>query len=481
MKIIKIIASLIIIFMFTACGSNKENKADDPASKEIKKPIAKDIAQIKEEGILKALTTYSGTSYFLYRGKTMGFEYELLERFAEYLGVELEIVITNDIDSLFNELNDGDVDLVAHSLTITKERKQEVNFTDYLYLKNQVLVQKKPDNWRKMKWNKVEKTLVHDAIELIDDTVSVRKNTSYFHRLNNLSSEIGGEIVIDTLPGSLATDEIIEMVVDGTIKYTIADKNIASINASYYPILDIDVPISFSQRIAWAVRSNSPNLLDAANEWLKEFKKEVDYNVIFNKYFKNTRAFKTRIKSDFYSLNNNKISKYDEIIKKNAAILGWDWRLVASLIYQESQFDPKAKSWAGAHGLMQIMPATAKELGVTDRSNPEQVIRGGTKYLKLLYERFDMVEDSIQRIKFAMASYNCGYGHVTDAQKLAEKRDIDKNIWDDHINNIILELSYPKNYNDPVVEYGYVRGTEPYNYVSNIFERYDHYKKFIEE
>jgi membrane-bound lytic murein transglycosylase F len=477
----KIIIIFIIISLFTACGSSEKNTENDLAPKEIKTPISKDISEIKAEGVLKALTSYSGTSYFLYRGKTMGFEYELLERFAEYLGVGLEIVVTSDIDSLFDELNDGEVDLVAHALTITTERKKEVNFTDYLYLTNQVLVQKKPDNWRKMKWSKVEKTLVHDAIELIDDTVSVRKNTSYFQRLTNLSSEIGGEIIIDTLPGSLATDEIIKMVVDGYIKYTIADKNIASINASYYPILDIDVPISFSQRIAWAVRSNSPELLEVANEWLKEFKKEVDYNVIFNKYFKNTRAFKTRIKSDFYSLNNNKISKYDDIIKKNAAIAGWDWRLLASLIYQESQFDPHAKSWAGAHGLMQIMPETAKELGVKDRSNPDEVIKGGVKYLNLLYERFDMVEDTVQRIKFAMASYNCGYGHVTDAQNLAEKRGIDRHLWDDHVDNMILDLSYPKNYNDPVIKYGYVRGTEPYNYVENIFERYDHYKQFIEE
>ena len=480
MQLFKIIIGIILISLFTACGSNKENNVDAPPEA-VKDPITKDIADIKAEGVLRALTTYSGTSYFLYRGKAMGFEYELLQRFAEYLGVELEIIVTSNIDSLVKKLNDGEVDLIAHTLTITSERKKKVNFTDYLYLTNQVLVQKKPDNWRNMKWNKVEKTLVHDAIELIDDTVSVRKNTSYFQRLNNLSSEIGGEIIIDTLSGSLATDEIIKMVVDGDIKYTIADKNIASINASYYPILDIDVPISFSQRIAWAVRSNSPNLLVAANEWLKEFKKEVDYNVIFNKYFKNTRAFKARIKSDFYSLNNNKISKYDEIIKKNAAIIEWDWRLLASLIYQESQFDPHAKSWAGAHGLMQIMPATAKELGVKDRSNPEQVIQGGAKYLKMLYDRFDMVEDSVQRIKFSMASYNCGYGHVTDAQNLAEKRGIDQNIWDDHIDNIILELSYPKNYNDPVVKYGYVRGTEPYNYVVNIFDRYDHYKKFIEK
>jgi membrane-bound lytic murein transglycosylase F len=393
----------------------------------------------------------------------------------------LELIISNDIDSLFNELNRGDADIVAHTLTITSQRQKEVNFTNYLYLTNQVLVQKKPDNWRKMKWSSVNKTLIHDAIELIQDTVSVRKNTSYSQRLNNLSKEIGGQIVIDTLPGSLATDEIIKMVVDGKIKYTVADKNIASINASYYPILNIDVPISFSQRIAWAVRFNSPELLEAANKWLAEFKKEVDYNVIFNKYFKNTRSFRKRIKSDFYSLNNNKISKYDDLIKKNVENTGWDWRLIASLIYQESQFDPHAKSWAGAHGLMQIMPATAKALGVKNRSDPEQVVKGGVKYLNQIWTRFDTVEDSIQRIKFTMAAYNCGPYHVIDAQNLAAQRNLDPNLWDDNVEDIILELSYPKNYNEPVVKYGYVRGIEPYTYVEQIFERYNHYKQFIME
>jgi len=481
MYLFKIVASFFILSFFVACGSDKEEPENLHVIESKSPPITKDLDEIIKSGKLRALTTYSGTSYFLYRGKAMGFEYELLKRFADYLDVELELIISNDIDSLFNELNRGDADIVAHTLTITSQRQKEVNFTNYLYLTNQVLVQKKPDNWRKMKWSSVNKTLIHDAIELIQDTVSVRKNTSYSQRLNNLSKEIGGQIVIDTLPGSLATDEIIKMVVDGKIKYTVADKNIASINASYYPILNIDVPISFSQRIAWAVRFNSPELLEAANKWLAEFKKEVDYNVIFNKYFKNTRSFRKRIKSDFYSLNNNKISKYDDLIKKNVENTGWDWRLIASLIYQESQFDPHAKSWAGAHGLMQIMPATAKAMGVKNRSDPEQVVKGGVKYLNQIWTMFDTVEDSIQRIKFTMAAYNCGPYHVIDAQNLAAQRNLDPNLWDDNVEDIILELSYPKNYNEPVVKYGYVRGIEPYTYVEQIFERYNHYKQFIME
>jgi membrane-bound lytic murein transglycosylase F len=161
------------------------------------------LDSVRARGKLRALTTYSATSYFLYKGRAMGFEYELLQRFADDLGVELEIAISSDIDSLLNVLDSGDVDIVAHGLTVTRDRQNEAAFTDYLYLTHQVLVQRKPENWRRMHWSAVDRTLVHDVIDLIGDTVSVRRNSSYFDRLVNLSQEVGGEIVIDTLPGSL--------------------------------------------------------------------------------------------------------------------------------------------------------------------------------------------------------------------------------------------------------------------------------------
>ena len=466
------------VFFFSGCNQKSDRRRVGSGKSEL--ADNKTLQKIKKEGKLTALTTYSGTSYFLYRGQAMGFEYELLKRFADHLGVELEIVVSQNIDSLLTELNFGEIDLVAHGITITSDRKEEVNFTDYLYLTHQVLVQRKPENWRRMNWSAIEKELIHDAIELIGDTVSVRQNSSYLQRLQNLSKEIGGEIHIDTLPGHLSTDRIIKMVVDGEIKYTVADDNIARINASYYHILDIDVPISFSQRIAWAVSPKSPELLVAVNSWLEEMKDEVDYYVIYNKYFKNRRNFRQRIQSDFYSLTNNSISRYDELIKNYAGAIGWDWRLIASLIYQESGFDPQASSWAGAGGLMQIMPAVAEELGVENRSDPEQSIRGGTKFLGSLWNNFEEVQDSVQRIKFTLASYNCGYYHVLDAQKLAEMNNLDKYRWDDNVAEMILELSYPEHYNKPGIKYGYVRGIEPYTYVEQIFERYDHYLRFIE-
>lgn len=457
-----------------ACSASKDQERPDPDGFE------RDLAAIKKHGKLRAITNYSATSYFLYKGQPMGFEYELLEAFADYLDVDLEIVVTEDIDSLTNKLNEGDVDLIAFGLTITQDRKKEVAFTDYLYLVHQVLVQRKPEGWRRMGWSNLEKSLINDPIQLIDDTVSVRRHSSYFDRIQNLSQEIGGTIHIDTLPGGLSTSEIIKMVVDREIKYTVADNNIADINASYFPELDVDVPISFSQRIAWATRFDSPELLEAANEWIAEMKDEVDYYVIYNKYFKNRRNFRLRVESPFYSLSNNIISPYDDLIKQNAERIGWDWRMLASLVYQESRFEPAVLSWADAKGLMQLMPETAEELGVDDRTDPAQNLHGGTKYLEQMYGNFTEVTDSLERLKFTMASFNCGLGHVLDAQRLAEKRGLNPHTWDDNVADMVLAISYPEGYNDPVVKYGYVRGIEPYTYVEQIFKRYDHYCQFID-
>ncbi|WP_299551428.1 transporter substrate-binding domain-containing protein [Seonamhaeicola sp.] len=466
----------IVLILFFACEKELEQSEEVVLFEE-----TRDLNQIKASGTLKALTVYSGTTYYLYKGRPMGYEFELLERFARYLEVDLKMIVVNNLDELFEKLNSGEGDIIAHGLTVTSNRKEAVSFTDHLYLTKQVLVQKKPDNWRSLSWGKLKKSLVHDPIDLLGDTISVRNMTSYKERVNNLSEELGGTIHIDVLPGELSTDEIIEKVVNGDIKYTIADNNIANIMSTYYPVLDVKVPVSFSQRIAWATRHDSEDLLNAVNDWLNQIKRKADFNVIYNKYFKNKKYFRRRVKSNFYSLNKQQISPYDDLIKTYSKSINWDWRLVASQVYQESKFDPRVSSWAKASGLMQLMPNTAKELGVTNRSDPEQSIRGGTKYLKQIWKNFESVTDSIQRIKFTMASYNCGQYHVFDAQKLAAIEGLDKNVWDDNVENIILKLSQPEYYNHPGVKYGYVRGLEPYNYVKQIFERYQHYIQFVSE
>ncbi|AFU70457.1 membrane-bound lytic murein transglycosylase F [Psychroflexus torquis ATCC 700755] len=467
---------LLLLFINIGCQSNSEEHKEIEDSEK----FSRDLQDIKESGKLKALTIYSGTTYFLYKGRPMGFEYELLKRMAKDLDVELEMVVAKDENDLIKLLQEGEGDLLAYGYTITEDRKRKINFTTPLYLSHQVLIQKKPENWRRMKLHEIKKQLVTNAVELINDTISVKRNSSYASRIKNLSNELGGPIIIDTLKGTLSTDKIIKKVVDGDIKFTIADENIAFINSSYYPILDISTSLSLSQRIGWAVRKTDTNLLAAVNQWLEKAKKTTDYHVIYNKYFKNKRLYKSRVISEFYSLNENKISPYDDILKENADRIEWDWRLLASVAYQESQFKPNRDSWAGASGLMQIMPATAKELGITDPYNPNQSLKAGATYLKQMLESHSNVKDSIQKIKFALGSYNCGLYHVKDAQKLAKTQGLDPLIWDDNVELSLLDLSFPEHYNKSFIKYGYVRGEEPYNYVKEIFERLEHYKKFID-
>lgn len=477
---LKYLSITLITLTIFSCLS-KENKfgEQDDINPFVANSVDRDLDDIKKDGVLKALVVYSSTSYFLYKGQVMGFEYELLTQLAKHLDLKLELVVSTDLDSKFDVLNRGDVDLIAHGMTITNQRKWEVDFTEYLYLTKQVLVQKKPDNFRKMSWRTLQSKLIHNPIELINDTVSIRKNSAYSERLLSLSNEIGGTIFIDTLSSQLSTGEIINMVAEGKIKYTIADENLAKINAANQPILKIDIPISFSQRIAWVTRKKSPELREVINQWIRSQRKKTNYNILYNKYFNNTRFFKRRTKSEYYSLKNNQISKYDDLIKANASRIGWDWRLLASLIYQESKFNPNAASWTGAKGLMQIMPVTAEELGVKNINSPKASIKAGTKYLQSMHERFADIKDIDNRIKFAMAAYNCGFGHVTDAQRLAEENGLNPNIWTGHVDQMLLALSIPKNYNKPFIKYGYVRGLEPVTYVQQIFERYEHYTKFI--
>jgi len=196
--------------------------------------------------------------------------------------------------------------------------------------------------------------------------------------------------------------------------------------------------------------------------------------------FKNRKAFRTRVESDFFLGPGNDISPYDNFIRVQANSIKWDWRLLAAMIYKESQFDPAAVSWAGARGLMQIMPTTAKELGLRDPFDPAQSIRAGAVYLRDIENIWRTeVADSIQRKKMVLASYNAGLGHVQDARRLAAKEGANPDIWDESVANCMLLLSRPEYYNDETVRYGYVRGSEPYNYVYDIFEIYNHYSRFV--
>ena len=338
-------------------------------------PVQFDWDRIKERGVLRAIIDNSSTSYFIYKGRPMGYEYDLLTRFAQSQGFKLELVISPDLQAVFDMLNDGTGDVIAYNLTVTKERSQRLAFATNHSLVRQVLVQRKPENWRDLKIHEIENHLIRNPIELIGKNVVVRRKSAFVPRLQSLSEEIGGEIIIYEDQASVRSEALIRKVAEGNIDYTIADENVALVNATYYPILDVQTPVSFSQRIAWAVRKNAPQLLEEINTWIGQMKKTPDYNVIYNKYYRSPKNYLARVSSGFVAVEGGHLSGYDDLIRQAADTLGWDWRLLAALVFRESKFDPKAKSWVGATGLMQLMPKTGKAYGVQPLGDLPQRLR----------------------------------------------------------------------------------------------------------
>jgi membrane-bound lytic murein transglycosylase F len=450
----------------------------DPLAEEINL----DLPQIQERGSLIALTTYSPTSYFLYRGKTMGFEYELLQRLAESLDLDLEIKVAENLDEMVNMLRRGEGDVIAHNLTITESRKEALTFTSPLRKVEQRLVQKKPEGWQEMEDSTINAILIRDTSQLAGKSIYVRRQSSYFERLKELSGNIRGRIKVRKAAGTKETGTLIAEVSEGLIGYTVADNNIAEITQTLHDNLDVSFPISEEQDIAWAVRTSSPLLLETLNEWLSGIKKTATFNVIYNRYFKNKRKFRELHEYEYSSLaRTGKISEFDSLLQMYADSLGWDWRLLASQAFQESRFRASVKSWAGARGLMQVMPRTARSFGITNLADPEENLRAGILYLRYLNDFWSHVPDESEKVKFMLASYNAGPYHVKDAQRLAAKLGKDSLIWDNHVAECILLKSRKEYYNDEVVKYGYCRGLEPYKYVKQITSRYNRYVDLIAE
>ena len=429
-----------------------------------------DLKAIQQRGELNVVLDNNSVSYFIYKGNPMGYEYELLQRLAKHLKVGLKIKVISSIDEAFTLLNTGETDIVAFPLSITKDRTNYFAFTDAHYVTTQVLVQ-----------NKQSKKIVETPFELIGQEVFVKNGSSFKTRLKNLSEEIGGEIIVkeDTIDGE--TESLIQGVADGKIKFTVADRTIAVVNSWYYPNLDINMPISLPQQIGWALRKNSPQLGKATNSWLKGIKSSAIYQVIYNKYFNSPRFSMITNSSDYSSLSGNKLSPYDEQIKEGAKILSWDWRLLASVVYLESNFNPSIKSWAGAVGLMQVMPETGEYFGVSNIEDPSQNIKVGVRFLKFLDNEWaKTVTDSTERVKFVLASYNVGLSHILDARNLANKYGRSPVKWDNNVEYMLSQKSNPKYYRDKVVAAGYCRCYGPIVYVKEVLNRFEEYKIHIE-
>lgn len=443
-----VLSFILLIILGTSCSGNTSTTRNDGGK--------------ALPDTLKVVTLYGPTSYFIYRGEPMGYDYTLADSLARQKGMVLDLTVAHTLSQAVAMLDSGKVDLIAYEVPITEHYKQYVlpcgpeNYTE------QVLVQPKIQG----------KAPLTDVTELVGQEIFVEKDSKYLRRLQNLNEELGGGIIIQEVDGdTLITEDLVEMVSDGKIPLTVVDSDIAMLNSTYYPDLDISLAVSFAQRASWAVAPDKPWLADSIDAWFARENPQRTNDELYKRYFEQTK-YTPNVKFDF---SKGYISQYDNLFKKYAPNIGWDWRLMAAQAFQESRFKPNARSWAGARGLMQIMPRTAAgyKTAASKLNNPETSVQVATKLLADL-DRYliNYVPNDKERMKFVIAAYNCGIAHVYDAIALAEKYGLDPQVWDDNVSKAILMKMNPKYYNDPVVKYGYCRGSETVNYVKNITDFY---------
>ena len=464
-------------------------------------PIDRDLGAILERDTLVALTSYSSTSYFLYRGEPYGFEYELLRDFAEDQDVVFRIEVVPR-DSLLYYLNAGRGDIAAAQLIPVREDTSAFAFTAALYETAPVVVQQEaalPDTLADravseavpqeiaalqaagdvpLKPLSIRARPVQRPADLAGEDVFLPTGHPYVDRLVELEDAITGEIRVVEV--DTTSESLIRQVAVGNIELTVAPENVAELEQGYYENLLIQPAVGAPHDVAWAVRDNAPALQRALNTWIIENRDTGTWNSLYRKYFVDRQSYRERIETGYLTAQTGVLSDYDNLLKRYAPTIGWDWRLLGSQMFQESRFRPRAQSWAGAMGLLQIMPGTASDLGLQDPYDPEQNVEAAVRYLKWLEENYwaDEIRDPQERLKFILASYNAGAGHVMDAQRLAAAEGGDSTVWED-VAYWLLQKSDPAVYNRPEVRHGYARGLEPVHYVSIILERFDHYKQFV--
>lgn len=457
----------IFLLLFPLLLSGSCNTTSKQAEQEEEDIVVTDLPQLKAQGEITAVTLYSSTSYFQYKMQPMGYEYDLIKDFARSQGLKLNIKVAENATRLVEMLEAGDADVVAFPIPLNNKLKEKVIYCGREEQDSQVLIQRS---------NKGD-TLLTDVTQLLGKDIYVKPGTKYYERLKNLDVELGGGIHIHEMPqDTITSEDLISMVSQGQIPYTISDENIARLNKTYFWNINVSLKISFLQRSSWVVRNTSPELAKAINEWASDKTGNHIYKALTKRYFE---LSKQPFSAELSEVKNGHISPYDDLFRKYAKNIGWDWQLLASIAYQESRFNPNVVSWAGAEGLMGIMPNTAKALGVTphELKEPDTGIRTGVDCLRKFRQGFNDITDPVEKIKFTLASYNAGIGHIYDAQRLAEKYGKNPNVWDDNVSEYIRLKNDPEYYNDPVCKHGYLRGSETFNYVREVMERYKYYKQ----
>jgi len=439
-----------------------------------KEPPRKDsLRRIRERGYLVALTDQNTLNYFIYRGEPMGYQLSLLESFADHLGVPVRIIASNDISKLEYYLANHAADLIALNLPVTSDGKKLVRFSEPFGETRLVVVQHTGRGFSK------EKTEVITSLKNFpDDTVYVRKNPFLAGQYNTFYRKTGKKAIIKEEAG-VSQEELIRRVSAGTIRFAICQENVAMVYHRYYRNIDISLLAFPLFSYAWGIGIGSDSLRSEVNSWLREYRNNRNLRQTYLAYFDNQRIVRF-LQSDYFSVNSNRLSPFDNSIREQSRQIMWDWRLVASLVYEESNFQQGQVSSRNASGLMQLMPETAAKFGIDSTASPARQIAGGVKYLRYLDKQLpEEISNPVERIYFVLAAYNVGIGRVLAAREKAEKFGRNPDRWNGHVDYYLLRRSKtdPVAKTDSVDSYPVDYKTE--GFVDDIVGRYYHYRNLI--
>ena len=425
------------------------------------------LTKIKEDKELKVVMLNSPTTYYIGVNGEQGFEYDLLKNYADRLGVALDVTVVNTVAEAIAMAKTSDVHIISASLSKTASQVQEFNFgPSYFEVQQQVICSRKL-----LQENKFPR----DIESLAGLSVRVGEETSYSDTVRALIKD-GFDINV-TYTTEFATEEILEQVSKNSIDCTIADSNIYALNLRYYPEMEMAFTISEREQLAWILPDGADNLEADMYAWLNEYTQQGKMAELKDHYYSNVHYFNYYDYKMFYKRIENRLPKYQKYFVHAGEKYEIPWKLLAAIAYQESHWNPNAKSFTGVRGMMMLTNATAKLLGVKNRVDANQSIIGGTRHIKQMIKFVPKEIEGENRLKFALAAYNIGMGHVLDAQKLAKRLGYNQNIWSD-LKQVLPLLSKKKYYQ--TLKYGYARGEEPVKYVESIYDYRDILEKNLD-
>ena len=439
-SLLRVLLLINLSVLITACAKNDQAQS------------------VQEIGTLKVITRNGPTTYFEDRHGPTGFEYELARLFAEHLNVDLEISVAHSLEDIFASLENDKAHLAAAGLTITEERLKRLNFSP-AYLDIQQYVLYRADHIRP-----------RSAEDLIGKKITIMANSSHDEILRSAQREH------PELKWRSATDvetiDLLELLADGEIDYTILDSNEYIANRGFYPRLKIGFEIGESNQLAWAIpgSNKTPELDRQLKEFFDIIKNDGRLRQLEERFYAHSEQVDSIGSLTFSQAVERRLPKYQELIQQIAKEYNIDWRLLAAVSYQESYWNPKARSPTGVRGIMMLTLPTAKEMGIKNRLDAEQSFRGGARYYNKIHRRLPERVKEPDRSWFALAAYNVGMGHLEDARIITQQRGGDPDKWADVKDSLPLlrKRSWYRN-----TKYGYARGDEPVGYVHNIRHYYN--------